>query len=118
MMSYSEMRQLAKLIVEEQANNEAWMNAFAKANAKLKKKDDDEMLSTKDAAKRIGISRSLLYHIKDGEDGKPQFSYIKCGNSKSATLKFKASTLVEEYERYVASNKKMIKLRPVKTATG
>lgn len=117
MMSYSEMRQLAKLIVEEQANSEAWMAAFAKANSKLQKKDD-KLLSAKEAADMLGISVSLLYHIKDYEDGRPRFSYIKCGKSKSATLKFKASTLVEEYERYVASLNKVIKMSPLKTGTG
>lgn len=117
MMTYSEMRQLARMIVEEQANNEAWMTAFAKANAKLQKKDD-RLLTAKEAADMLGISVSLLYHIKDDENGIPRFSYVKCGNAKSATLKFKASTLVEEYERYVASKKKVIKLSPVKTATG
>lgn len=117
MMTLSEMRALARLIVEEQANSEKWMAAWAKEQAKLQKKDD-RLLTAKEAAAILGISVSQLYHIKDYEDGRPRFSYVKCGNAKSSTLKFKASTLVDEYQRYVASLNKVIKLTPIKTAIG
>lgn len=115
-MTDSELQRLAHLIVLEQASNETWMLAFAKANAKLQK-PEKKLISAKAAADILGISVWQLYRIKDDEDGRPRFSYTK-GKSPSSPLKFNSATLVDEYERFLSSGKKVIRLRPVKTALG
>jgi hypothetical protein len=115
MMSDNEMRQLAKMIVIEQANNEQWMMAFAKAQAKLQKKERC-LVSAKKAAEMLGISVWQLYRIKDDESGRPQFSYTK-GESQSSPLKFDSSVLLEEYERYLSRKKfKVVQLRSTYSA--
>ena len=80
-----------------------------------------KLISLKEAAKMIGISHWQLYRIKDDVTGKPQFSYVKTGNSQSSTLKFNAATIVEEYERYLAAHKnsdRVVSLEPTKIAAG
>lgn len=114
MMTDAELKRLAHLIVLEQASNEEWMMAFAKAQSKMKK-PEKKLISAKKAAEILGISVWQLYRIKDDEDGRPRFSYTK-GSSQSSPLKFNSATLVEEYERYLSTSKKFIPLRPVKTA--
>lgn len=115
-MTDVELRRLAHLIVLEQASSEEWMMAFAKAQSKMKK-PENRLISAKKAADVLGISVWQLYRIKDDEDGRPRFSYTK-GNSQSSPLKFNSATLMEEYERFLASSKKVIRLRSVKTALG
>ncbi len=113
MMSDNELRRLAHLIVLEQASNEQWMIAFAKAQSKLQK-PQKKLVSAKIAADTLGISVWQLYRIKDDEDGRPQFSYTK-GESQSSPLKFDASTLLEDYERYLARRKssKVIQMKAI-----
>lgn len=77
------------------------LNKVAKCIIK-NQKPQIRFVNTQDAANIIGISKSRLYRIKDYPDGRPRFSYIKSGKSKSCTLKFNANTLIAEYERYVA----------------
>ena len=112
MMTDNELKRLAHLIVMEQAQNEEWMQAFAKAQAKLQK-TEKRLVSAKKAAEILGISTWQLYRIKDDEDGKPQFSYTK-GESHSSPLKFNAATLTDEYERYLAKKRvKVVHLKPI-----
>lgn len=111
-MTDNELRRLAHLIVLEQASNEQWMIAFAKAQSKLQK-PQKKLVSAKIAAEMLGISVWQLYRIKDDEDGTPRFSYTK-GESQSSPLKFDASTLLEEYEKYLASKKtKVVQMKVV-----
>lgn len=104
-MTDLELRKLAKMIVQEQARSSEWMNAFAKAQAH-NQKPAETLVSAQKAATILGISVWQLYRIKDDEDGRPQFTYIK-GDSKSSPIKFNSATLMEEYERYVAKKKKI-----------
>ena len=111
-MTDNEMRRLAHLIVMEQANNEEWMLAFAKAQAKLQK-HEKRLVSAKKAAEMLGISTWQLYRIKDDEDGMPQFSYTK-GSSQSSPLRFDADKLLEEYERYLSRKRmKVVSIKPL-----
>lgn len=103
MMTDNELKRLAHLIVIEQAQNEDWMLAFAKAQSKLQK-TEKRLISSKKAAEMLGISVWQLYRIKDDEDGRPQFSYTK-GESQSSPIKFNAATLMDEYERFLARKK-------------
>ena len=112
MMSDNELRRLAKMIVIEQANNEQWLMNFAKAQQKMQK-PEMRLVSAKKAAEMLGISVWQLYRIKDDESGRPQLSYTK-GDSQSSPLKFDASTLLEDYERYLARKKlRVIQMKPV-----
>lgn len=52
------------------------------------------LVSARVAAERLGISTSQLYRIKDN------FSYIK-GSGRTSSLKFDASRLVDEYQRFL-----------------
>ena len=106
MMTDSEMRRLAHYIVVEQASNEQWLTAYAKAQSKLRE-PQRRLISAKEAASMLGISVWQLYRIKDDDNGAPQFSYTK-GNAKSSPLKFNSATLLEEYERYLSKQKNKI----------
>lgn len=106
------MKRLAHLIVMEQAQNEDWMLAFAKAQQKLRK-PEKRLVSAKKAADMLGISTWQLYRIKDGEDGVPQFSYTK-GCSQSSPLRFDADKLLGEYERYLSRKRmKVVQMKPL-----
>ena len=63
------------------------------------------LVSPAKAANILGISVWQLYHIKDDKDGKPRFSYVKTGKSQSSRLKFNATTIIDEFERYLAEKK-------------
>ncbi|MBR5728594.1 MAG: hypothetical protein IKX61_00070 [Prevotella sp.] len=104
MMTNGELERLGHYIMLEMVSSEAWMDAFARAFAKVTKGKETpkRFVSAKEAARILGISVWQLYRIKDDENGKPRFSYIKSGTEKSSTLKFNAATLVEEYERYIS----------------
>lgn len=64
------------------------------------------LVSPAAAAEILGISVWQLYHIKDDKEGKPRFSYVKTGKSKSSPLKFNAVTIIDEYERYLTEREK------------
>lgn len=112
-MTDLELRKLAQFIVIEQSKSPEWMEAFAKAQTRMQK-PEDKLISAQKAAEYLGISVWQLYRIKDDEDGRPQFSYIK-GESKSSPLKFQLATLKEEYERFIAK-KKSAKTVPLRKA--
>ena len=101
-MTDSELRRLAHLIVLEQAQNEDWFLAFLKAKAKLQQKKR-RLVKLHEAASILGISKSQLYHIKDDENGRKRFSYIKQGKAKSCPILFDESRLICEYEAYLAN---------------
>lgn len=94
-MTETELRRLAHLIVLEQASSDVWMKAYVKAQSAAKK-PEKRLVSARQAAELLGISKWQLYRIKD------RFSYVK-GASGSSPLKFNAVTLQEEYERYLST---------------
>ena len=111
MMSDSELRRLAHYIVLEQASNEKWLAAYAKAQSKLRE-PEKKLISAKKAADILGISVWQMYRIKDDEDGRPQFSYTK-GESQSSPLKFNSATLLDEYDRYLAKKRNSVSIDSV-----
>ena len=100
MMSIEELDVLAAKIAQHLMESDGFAEMFAKA---VGNKPAKRLVSTKEAAMMLGISAMQLYHIKDDENGVPRFSYIKTGSSKQASLKFDASKLIKEYERYIAT---------------
>ena len=115
MMTDLELSKLSDMIVQRLTQNEKWMMAFAKTMAKLQK-PAEKLVSPAKAAEILGISVWQLYHIKDDEDGRPRFSYVKTGNSKSSPLKFNAATILEEYDRYLSQKKSKVNIVPLKVA--
>ena len=98
-MTDREIQRLAHAIILEATTNDDLLAKIAKM-MKKETKGEKRLVSTKKAAEMLGISTWQLYRIKDDENGKPRFSYEKGGDKKSSTLKFNASTIVDEYERY------------------
>ena len=111
MMTEREIDLLAQRICFYAKNDDELLEKVAKFIGKSAK-PEPRLVSTKTAAEIIGISEWQLYHIKDDEDGKPQFTYVKTGKSKSARLKFDASVIREEYERFLAKKKNTLRLAP------
>ena len=97
-MTDYEIKKIAKAIIEEALQNDALLRKIA-SYGQLQGKGGERLVTAKEAAKMLGISVSHLYHIKDDENGVPQFNYIK-GNGKQAPLRFNANTLMSDYERY------------------
>lgn len=75
---------------------------MAKAMLRNDRSKARRLISLNEAAHIIGKSSSWLYKNKDDKDGKPNFSYIKSGNSKTSTVLFNANTLVDEYEALIS----------------
>lgn len=105
-MTDEELRRLARFIVQEQAENDRWMESFARAQARLGEQCR-RLVSAKTAAEMLGISVWQLYRIKDDDNGVPRFSYTK-GGSQSSPLRFNPDTIVDEYESYLAETKKNV----------
>lgn len=109
MMTEREIDLLAQRICFYAKNDDELLEKVAKFIGKSSK-PEPRLVSTKRAAEIIGISEWQLYHIKDDEDGRPQFTYVKAGNSKSARLKFDASVIREEYERFLSKKKNTLRI--------
>jgi len=104
MMTDSELRRLAQMIVQEQARNQEWMDAFVHAQVRHGEGTPcgRRFLSAHEAAEALGISVWQLYRIKD------RFTCIKSGVERSSTLKFDASTLQAEYRDYLQSRSRVM----------
>lgn len=111
MMTDDELKRLAHFIVLEQASNETFINALAKATIALNK--TEKLVTLKEAANIIGKSASWLYKHKE-EDGIKNFSFVKSEDSKNSSVMFNASTLMEEYNSYVLRKKSVIKTIPLR----
>lgn len=111
-MTDTELRKLAHYIVQEQAASPQWMKAYCQQRGEDSKAK--KLISVKSAAELLGVSPSWLYHHKDDEYGRPQFSYVKSGDSRSSTLKFNESTIMQEYDMLIAKRKKVV---PIMRAT-
>ena len=98
-MTDYEIKKLAKAIITEALQNDVLLRKSA-SYGQLSSKEEERLISAKEAANMLGISVSHLRHIKDDENGMPRFSYVK-GNGKQAPLKFNACTLKREYEMYI-----------------
>ena len=113
MMTDSELRRLAQFIVEEQAANPEWMLLFAKAQDKVRKgKMEPKWVNSKKAAEILGIEARAMREIKS------HFTHIKGGSEKQGNIYFDANKLVAEYDCYIASKKRFVRLEPAKVAVG
>lgn len=97
-MTDQELQKLAAMIVEQQAKDKAWMQAYVAERIRQEQGIDasTNLVSAAKAAEILGISVSRLYHIKQ------HFHYVK-GGSKSSPLKFDADRLKEDYLDYIKS---------------
>lgn len=111
-MTEYELRRLAKMIVEIQSQDEAWLMAFAKAQAKLRM-ETPRLVSAKEAAAMLGISADRLYRIKD----EAHLTYIK-GGGRSCRVKFDANVIVREYEEYLKKSTEGCRILKMKNQSG
>lgn len=96
-MTDYELQKLAAMIVEQQAKDKAWMQAYVAERIRQEGIGaSTNLVSAAKAAEILGISVSRLYHIKQ------HFHYVK-GGSKSSPLKFDADRLKEDYLDYIKS---------------
>ena len=100
-MNEAQIRLLAKYIVEYAREDNKLLEKVAKMVERQRSKQK-RLVSAKVAATMLGISIGTLYRLKKYPDGRPIFSCIKSGTSKSSTLKYNAATILEEYEEYLA----------------
>ncbi len=103
MISPRECEMIAMSLVRTMKTDDDLLERICKIMSKGMKKTK-RLISAKKAAEILGISVWQLYRIKDDADGVPQFSYTK-GDSQSSPLKFNETTLIEEYERYLANKR-------------
>ncbi len=106
MMTDREIDLLAQRICFYAKNDDELLKKVAKF-VKQAEKPENKLISLQEAAERLGISKWQLYRIKDDENNVPQFSYIK-GESQSSPLKFNSTTIVDEYNRYLAKKKNKV----------
>lgn len=116
-MTKREIDLLAQRIVFYAKNDDEVMAKVAKMFRETSS-NKKNLVSLKEAASILGISKWHLYHIKDDECGRPRFSYVKTGNSKSSPVKFNESTLMDEYKEYIALQKKTIRFVSQKAVAG
>lgn len=105
-MTDDDLKRLAHFIVMEQATNETFIKALAKATRELTQ--TERLVSLKEAAAIIGKSVSWLYKHKE-ENGVRNFSFVKDDSSQNASVMFNATTLMDEYNSYVRRKKSVIK---------
>lgn len=112
-MTDNELKKLAQYIVEEQATNAEWMLQFAKAQEKVRKgKSKPQWVNSEKAADILGISRRTMRDIKG------HFTFIKSGDERQSNIYFDANKLREEYDCYIASKNRVVRLKPEKVAVG
>lgn len=113
MMTDNELKKLAQYIVEEQATNAEWMLQFAKAQEKVRKgKSKPQWVNSEKAAEILGIKPRAIREIK------VYFTHIKSGSEKQGNIYFDANKLREEYDCYIASKNRVVRLKPEKVAVG
>lgn len=101
MLSDAEMKTIATYIIKMAREDDLLLERLAKASEKLRSRKQ-RFITAKKAAETLGISTWSLYRLKTYPSGEPIFTSVKSGNSKSSTLKYDASRLVEEYQAYLA----------------
>lgn len=69
------------------------IKAIAKEVVKILQggEQEEKLLTSKQAAEILGISKSRLYQIKD------KLPYVKIGNNKQSPIRFKAATLKQSF---------------------
>lgn len=102
-MTDYELQKLAAMIVEQQAKDKAWMQAYVAEHIRQEQGIDasTNLVSASEAAEILGISVGHLRRIKD------HLHYVK-GGSQSSPLKFDADRLKEDYLDYIKSTQRKV----------
>jgi len=95
MLTQRDCKMIAECFGDVLKNDTELQDVMATAMARTATQKE-HLVKMSDAARILGISKSLLYRIKD------HFSCVKTGEAKTARLLFKESTLLSEYEAYLA----------------
>lgn len=100
-MTDQELQKLAAMIVEQQAKDKAWMQAYVAERIRQEQgiEASTNLVSAAKAAEILGISVGHLRRIKD------HLHYVK-GGSQSSPLKFDADRLKEDYLLYIKSTQR------------
>ena len=109
-MNKCEAKMMIELLAEMMRKDKDLREFFAKEMAKVMGGEVKHNLTLKEAAAKIGKSVSWLY--KNHE----HFSCQKTGSSKSSTIMFNGTTLLEEYQAFINSKKKIIPMTVCRTA--
>ena len=109
-MDKCEAKMMIELLAEMMRNDKDLREFFAKEMARAMGGEVKHNLTLKEAAAKLGKSVSWLYKNQE------YFSCQKTGNSKSSTIMFNGTTLLQEYQAFINSRKKIIPMRLCKTA--
>lgn len=96
MLTDCDCRKIAECFCEALKSDTELQDVMARAMLRASKQKET-LIKLSDAAKILGISKSLMYHIKD------HFSHVKTGQSKTCHLLFNEAKLISEYQTYLAT---------------
>ena len=100
-MDKCEAKMMIELLAEMMRNDKDLREFFAKEMARA---------MGGEAAAKIGKSVSWLYKNQE------HFTCLKTGSSKSSTIMFNGATLLEEYQTFINSRKKIVPMTVRRTA--
>lgn len=95
MLTERDCRMIAECFCEALKSDTELQDVMARAMARATKQKE-RLVKLSEAASILGVSKSLLYQIKDN------FSCVKTGNAKTSHLLFNEARLIPEYEAYLA----------------
>lgn len=98
MLTERDCRLIAECFCDALKSDTELQDVMARAMARTAKQKE-RLVKLSDAATILGVSKSLLYKIKDN------FSCVKTGNAKTSHLLFNEARLIPEYEAYLANKK-------------
>lgn len=98
MLTERDCRMIAECFCDALKSDTELQDVMARAMARTAKQKE-RLVKLSDAATILGVSKSLLYKIKDN------FSCVKTGSSKTSHLLFNEARLIPEYEAYLANKK-------------
>ena len=109
-MDKCEAKMMIELLAEMMRNDKDLREFFAKEMARAMGGEIKHNLTLKEAAAKIGKSVSWLYKNQE------HFTCLKTGSSKSSTIMFNGATLLEEYQTFINSRKKIVPMTVRRTA--
>lgn len=95
MITEKDCRMLVGYFCDALKSDTELQDVMARAMARSAKRRE-HLVSLSSAASILGVSKSLLYHIKDN------FTHVKTGKAKSCRIMFEETRLLSEYEAYLA----------------
>lgn len=107
MLTERDCRMIVEYLCDALKCDTELQDVMARAMTRCAKKKE-KLVKLSEAAQILGVSKSLLYHIKDN------FSYVKTGDSKTSHILFKESCLFDEFEAYLCRKRKTVQFGPLR----